>query len=356
MNDTARMLQDLAERLFGDGCTPAAFRAAEDGGWDAALGSSVAAAGLAQAGVPEALGGAGATWAEALGIAEAAGRHALPAPVVETLVANRLLAHAGLPPAPGAASVATAGPATLALRRNSKGGSVGGTLARVPWGRGVEHVVVLARTQDNEGTVALASTAEARVVHGRSVAGEPRDDLVFDEVEIDASRTAIAADDAARAWLEAGALARCAQMVGAMEWILARTLAYSRDRLQFGKPIAGFQAVQHLLARMAGETCAARVAFDAARACADDAGTRQLSTSVAHAKSVAGVAAGQVAAWAHQVHGAMGYSQEYPLHLRTRRLWCWREEFGGERDWQIRIGREVCSAGGAALWPELTGP
>jgi acyl-CoA dehydrogenase len=51
----------------------------------------------------------------------------------------------------------------------------------------------------------------------------------------------------------------------------------------------------------------------------------------------------------------MGFTQEHPLHFATRRLWSWRDEFGADAYWQEQIGRQVCSAGGAALWPRLAG-
>lgn len=55
----------------------------------------------------------------------------------------------------------------------------------------------------------------------------------------------------------------------------------------------------------------------------------------------------------HQVHGAMGFTQEHALHFATRRLWSWRDECGAESFWQEWIGRTVCRNGGAALWPSL---
>jgi acyl-CoA dehydrogenase len=77
--------------------------------------------------------------------------------------------------------------------------------------------------------------------------------------------------------------------------------------------------------------------------------------AVAVAKARAGEAAGKVAEVVHQVHGAMGFTQEHPLHFATRRLWSWRDEFGNEAYWQERIGRLVCARGGDALWPLLVG-
>lgn len=75
--------------------------------------------------------------------------------------------------------------------------------------------------------------------------------------------------------------------------------------------------------------------------------------SVAIAKARVGEAAGHVAAICHQVHGAMGFTQEHPLHFSTRRLWAWRDEWGAETYWQEQIGRIVCAQGGEGFWPLL---
>ena len=76
--------------------------------------------------------------------------------------------------------------------------------------------------------------------------------------------------------------------------------------------------------------------------------------AVAAAKLRAGEAAGAVAAIAHQVHGAMGFTLEYPLHRLTKRLWSWREEYGDETYWGIELGRTMARAGAEGLWPAIT--
>jgi len=57
---------------------------------------------------------------------------------------------------------------------------------------------------------------------------------------------------------------------------------------------------------------------------------------------------------AHQVHGAIGVTDEYALHHATLRLWAWREEFGNEAAWAMELGRAICAAGAGRLWPTLT--
>ncbi|HEX8106320.1 MAG TPA: acyl-CoA dehydrogenase family protein, partial [Kofleriaceae bacterium] len=78
-----------------------------------------------------------------------------------------------------------------------------------------------------------------------------------------------------------------------------------------------------------------------------------LLLEVASAKIRVGEAAAAGAAIAHQVHGAIGFSTEHPLHRFTRRLWAWRDDYGSETVWAARLGAHVAERGGDALWPML---
>jgi acyl-CoA dehydrogenase len=147
-----------------------------------------------------------------------------------------------------------------------------------------------------------------------------------------------------------GAVLRAQQMVGAMERCLEHALKHANERKQFGRALAKFQAIQHMLAEAAGHFAAASAAADGA---AEAWGQPEFRLATAIAKARVGEAAGKVAAICHQVHGAMGFTQEHPLHFSTRRLWSWRDEFGGEAFWEAEIGRGVCAQGGEALWDTL---
>jgi acyl-CoA dehydrogenase len=126
------------------------------------------------------------------------------------------------------------------------------------------------------------------------------------------------------------------------------TVNYANERRQFGRPIAAFQAVQQHLVGIAQETSLVNAAVDgAARApCAFE---------IAAAKALASRAALAATRAAHQVHGAMGMTREYPLHHFSRRLWAWRSEYGDEQHWAARLGRAVAAAGADRLYPALTG-
>jgi acyl-CoA dehydrogenase len=149
----------------------------------------------------------------------------------------------------------------------------------------------------------------------------------------------------------AGALARSAQMAGGLESLLSQSVKYVTERVQFGRPLASFQAIQHQLALLAGHTAAAGIAAQKGFAAMDagDAGFE-----IACAKIRTGEAAGLGAGIAHQCHGAIGFTYEHSLHFVTRRLWSWRAEFGAEAHWAAALGRQVAARGADALWPYLT--
>jgi len=126
-----------------------------------------------------------------------------------------------------------------------------------------------------------------------------------------------------------------------------------KPAVQFGRPIAKFQAIQQQLALLAEQAAAASVAVESA-ATAVAAARPSASLAIAVAKIRAGEAAGKVAEIAHQVHGAIGFTHEHSLHRLTRRLWSWRDEFGTESQWSLDLGKEVMAAGADALWPTIT--
>jgi alkylation response protein AidB-like acyl-CoA dehydrogenase len=125
-----------------------------------------------------------------------------------------------------------------------------------------------------------------------------------------------------------------------MERVLALTVAHANDRVQFGKSIGKFQAIQQQLAVMAEQVFASRMAARIGFASAT--GTpRALQVAVAKART--SEAAAQVAAIAHAVQGAMGITEEADLQLFTRRLHEWRLADGAESHWNVRIGEGLLS-------------
>jgi alkylation response protein AidB-like acyl-CoA dehydrogenase len=352
VNKADPLIVETVTRVCTDLCSPELVNAAEDGTWPAELWTAMESTGLSLAWVPESAGGPGASLVDGFAVLRASARFAVPVPLAETLIAGWLLARAGLRVPEGPMSVAPVH-ASEGIEIDADG-LLHGTVNDVPYAAKAVHLVTIALDGDTP-VVALVPTAGCNLAAGTNLAGETLDSVRFDAVRpVDTGH--MPGPDAMDALQRLGAAVRSQQMAGALERILELSLDYARERVQFGRPIAGFQAIQHGLATLAGEVAAAGAAADAAvstiaRHGIDD---QRALFAIAAAKIRAGEAAGAGAAIAHQVHGAMGFTREYSLHHSTRRLWAWRDDFGAESVWAMRLGTIATSAGAGALWPALT--
>ncbi|MET0250054.1 MAG: acyl-CoA dehydrogenase family protein [Sphingobium sp.] len=307
------MLVETAGRLL------AGLEAAEwSNGW-----SALSDMGLPLALVPEKQGGFGIATADALALVRLSGFHALPLPLAEAMVANRLLAEAGLDLADG--------PATFLTQ----------AVERAPWGRDA-HALALALPG---GWIARIERPQVER-EGTDMAGMPRDLLRFSP---DGAPTGTRDGHASLLW---GAAIRTLQVAGALERVLALTIAHVSERQQFGRPLAKFQAVQHELARMGSEVAAASAAGDmAAEAIAGDTDP---TLAIAAARVRVGEAVGIVTSVALQLHGAIGFTREHMLHRFTTALWSWRDDYGGHGYWSQTLGRAALAAGGDGFWAFAT--
>ena len=322
------MLRSL-DRIVED-TSGSAMLAAADGkpGFPAAVWSALDEAGMTAIGEVDE-GDLGL--ADAMALIERSAYHTLPVPLAETILARRLLAKAKID-APG-------GPLSVAPPSANRDGKTAG----VPWGGSVGGIVIATGAD----TLALID-ADGASTPSFNMAGEPRDTIDLARAKVVATAPLA---DAARLVEAEGALMRAVQMSGAMSRVLDHCLTWANDRVQFGRPIARFQAIQHLMAELAAEAAAASAASMMA---VEDAAARGDRLSIAIAKARSGEAAGRVCAIAHEVFGAMGFTQEHSLHYATRRLWSWRNEFGAEVQWQAEIGRTFAAGGADKIWETLT--
>lgn len=262
-------------------------------------------------------------------------RRSAAVPAAETdLLAAWLARAAGLDvPASGPITVATC----TAERRD---GRIVGVARRVPWASDAT-VVAAARTGD-ELRVAVLDSPE--VAPGTDLAGEPRG-----TVTVDVPESACATVDAALAeeLTQRGAWARCVQTIGAFDSAAELTVAHTRERVQFGRALSRFQAVQHALASMAGEIERARATTDLAVAAAAEHGFDSEPTryAVTVAKVTVGRAVEPVTTIAHQLHGAIGVTVDHPLWLSTMRARSWVDDFGTTAHHARALGRLALAAG-----------
>jgi alkylation response protein AidB-like acyl-CoA dehydrogenase len=139
---------------------------------------------------------------------------------------------------------------------------------------------------------------------------------------------------------ERAALATAAQLIGLSRRMLDMTVQYAKDREQFGKPIGAQQAIKHRLANALIEQEFARpLVYRAGWSVATSADDPEVAVSLA--KIYAGQAARFVAKQALQVHGAIGYTVEYDLHMWMKRTWALAAAHGDAAFHRERVGRRI---------------
>jgi len=339
--DTHSMMLETAGRMLADHCPPEVINQAEKGSWPVDLWQALEEAGITGIAASEEAGGVGGSLVDLAAIQRLLGYYAVPLPAAETALARYLASQAKLD--------LPAGPIALALeqtppRLSADGRRVSGSVRNVPWPQAKAAVVVV----ESEKGAALALISAADKPGANNSAGEPRGRFNLQDVPV--SSSAKLPISTAQAW-QMAALMRVQQMAGAGQRILDICTQYARDRKQFGRPIGSFQAVQQLLSELASHVAAVNSAAESAAAsCESD----PEGFAVAAAKARASESAGKIAAAGHQVLGAMGFTYEHNLHHFTRRLWCWRDEYGSDTYWAGELGRLVCAGGPDALWTGLT--
>ena len=315
-------------RFAAPGFDPAVWRQMCDMGW---LGLRV----------PEAEGGAGLGMAEFCALAEELGGALAPEPLVTGAMAARMLrgdalaaALAGeriiLPAWQERADTVTAGQDTVL-----RDGRVSGRKLFVPMAGGADAFLVTV-----QGGLALVE----RTAPGLSVDLAPtQDGGALGTLTLDAAPAEPIAGDLADA-IEEATLATAASLLGLMERCFELTLDYLRTRKQFGRPIGSFQALQHRAADLKLQLALSRASIEAAAATLDSAAPPALRrAAVSRAKARAADAASLVTRQSIQLHGGIGYTDEYDAGLYLRRAMVLANAFGSSRLHRARY---------AALMPE----
>ncbi|MDO9565112.1 MAG: acyl-CoA dehydrogenase family protein [Bradyrhizobium sp.] len=351
MAESENIVAETAERIFADLADAQTINSDKNGSWKAPLWQALTESGLPLAWVPEELGGSGASLAEGFSVLSSAGRFAVAVPLAETMLAGWLLAQAKIASPEGEMTVAPASPRDR-ITLNADG-TLSGRARGVPFAKAAKHIAVLA--DDGKGnalSIALVDAASVRIEAGLGLGGDASDTVTFSKVAPITIKPAPKGFDQTALMLMGG-VARSLQIAGALESMLDISVRYSNERVAFEKKISKFQAVQHNLARLAGESAAAlAAATSAADAVAnstsfDDA----FFLEAASAKIRCSEAAEKGAAIAHQVHGAIGFTIEHILHRYSLRALAWRDDFGSESYWAVELGKLVADRGADELWP-----
>lgn len=347
-NDNDQLIEDTARRILAAHCTPEQLKDVE-GAWNQKLWVDLEGTGLPNAFEPEGRGELDLPASVALNVVRVAGEYSTPVPLAENMLANWLLQFTGLPAMAGPLSVAPVNTEdALTLRRQDGGWRLSGKAVRVPWARYAAGLVVVACADGEEFAVQVPA-GSYEISNGENLAREPRDNVTFDTIVKEEAVRPL--QGGFQRMYAMGAAMRVLQIAGAMDSILRLCVQYVQDRKQFGKPLSKFQAIQQNIAVAGANVAAASAAANSVIRAIE---TDDIGFEIAAAKVRAGEASTIASKLAHQVHGAMGFTQEYELHFLTKRVWSWRDEFGGEKYWSVRIGEEVCRRGAENLWPFIS--
>ncbi len=347
--ESDNIVVETAEKIFADLADPQTINNDKKDSWQAPLWQALSEAGLPLSWVAEDLGGSGASLADGFALLNAAGRFAVAVPLAETMLAGWLLSQGKIASPEGEMTVLPASPKDrITLDAD---GALSGRARGVPFAKAAKHFAVLAHGKDGV-SIALVDASKGRIEAGLNVGYDHSDTVTLDKVQPVAIKPAAKGIDQTTLMLMGG-VARSLQIAGALESMLDISVRYSNERVAFEKKISKFQAVQHNLARLAGESAAAlAAATSAADAIANaEAFNDEVYLEAASAKIRCAEAAEKGGGIAHQVHGAIGFTMEHILHRYSLRALAWRDDFGSESHWAVELGKLVANRGADELWP-----
>lgn len=317
---------------------------------DNALWKALTEAGFTALDVPQAAGGQGADLADALVVLGTLTEAGAVTPYAEhALLAGWLAGSVGHALDGVTATVAVVDDGTAV--RSADRIQFSGRAIGVPRATTADVIAVLAATADGP-VIAVVNRREPglRVEPGTDLMGLDCCDIVFDDAEVTFSASSPVTVDDLRT---RGALVYAVALAAAARAVRERTVRYAAERVQFGRPLAKFQAIQQTLAHMAAQS----TMMETAARAATDASSEDIATArdaIAAAKIVTSRSAHDVAAAAHQIHGAIGFTAEHSLGRFTTALWTWRDRYGTEHDWSEQLAARILD-GGLDPWHVITG-
>jgi alkylation response protein AidB-like acyl-CoA dehydrogenase len=352
LNEQQEMMQSLARDFLADEYTDKVLKAsvAEDE-HNPELWKKVAALNLTGLGIPEEYGGVG-DFLDLTVVLEEMGRACFISPFFSSVVlgASTIL-EAGnatqkqqyLPDIAEGKSIFTLALTeesghfspedikTVAVRRGN-GYIINGRKVFVPDARTADYLICATRTsQDNGITLFILdiNTKGISINPLTMISGDKMAEVLFDNVEV--SPEAVLGDED-KGWfylekvLQKASVAKCAELVGLSRQVLDITLDYAKERIAFGHPIGAFQSIQHRCADMLIDTDASRfLTYQAAwRINAGLPSARE----TAIAKAWVSQASRRVMKSAHQVHGAIGFTEDHILHYYTKKARAGESAFG----------------------------
>ncbi len=325
LSEDQRQIQRTARELLADRARPERVRScAEEGRLDESLWSELCSLGWPGIAIAEEYGGQGLGLVELAILCEELGRTVAPVALLPTVLAALVIEQAGSAEQrerwlPGLASGQSLG--ALGVERDGIGELV----------LGAPEAEVLVLTQGGDLRARVCTREESTVERVDSI--DPTRPTARVTASVDAGEV-LAGN--VQAGLDRALVAVSAELVGVCERALDMTVAYVKERKQFGVPVGSFQAVSHRCAQMLLDTERARSSTSYA-AWAADADPESLPEAAAMAKASASQAGVGVTASAIQAHGGIGFTWEADVHWLYKRALLDASLLGGAKRHRARL-------------------
>ena len=346
LTETQQLLRNTAKEFLETECPSSYVREMEqdERGYTPEMWQKVADQGWLGLAFPEEYGGAGLDFVDLAILLEEMGRYMLPGPFFSTVVMSGLAILEGGSEAQkkeylsriaeGQITVTLAltesngrwdaGGVEATAERDGGGWVLNGVKLFTPYAHVSDYILVVARTGPGAEDVSMFMTPRAADGISQTVlmtiASDRQSEVVLENVRVPASAL-IGEVNGAWPVMEKvkayGAVGKCAELSGATQQVLDMTVEYAKQRLQFGRPIGSFQAIQHHCANMAIDVEGSKyITYQAAWALADGLDAPR---EVSLAKAWVSDASKRVCATGHQCHGAIGFTKEHDMQLFSRR-------------------------------------
>ncbi len=343
------MIKKSAREFLEKECPKSLVRAMEEDprGFSTELWKKMADLGWMALPFPEQYGGTGNSFLDLSVLIEEHGRALVPGPFFSTVaLCGMPILHFGteeqkkryLPKIADGSEIwvyaqtepsATWEASGVALEAVKKGNDyvLNGTKLFISYGQGADHLLVVARTKKGgkpEDGVSLfivdAKSPGIKYEALKTIASDHQVEIQFKDVKAPAGNIVGKPDqgwDVVRKIAEWGASGKCAEMVGGAQKVLEMSVDYAKQRVQFGRPIGSFQAIQHHCANMVTDVDGSRyIAYEAIWRLSEGLDS---SKEVSMAKAWVSDAYRRVCALGHQIHGGIGFTKEHDMQLYFRR-------------------------------------
>jgi acyl-CoA dehydrogenase len=353
MTSYENILAETMNKFLKEHCTKELIDEAEKGNFPIKLWENLESMGVTTVSIPEEAGGTGFSKKEALKLLKISGEFSAPIPLAETFIANCILYEIGLPVSSVPMTVINPKDRKNIIFKSDEGcWKISGIAKSVPFARYADKIIVIGQSESDTSMISILNVNDLKVEPGQNLAGEARDTVYFNSVKVNNENVKSVKKESVYQIYCQYALTRIALMSGAMEHVLELTIQHANERKQFGKPIGKFQAIKQQLAVLASQVLSAGIAAEYAIESVNQ--KEDLEREVMIAKIQVGEAVKDAVRIAHQVHAAMGFTYEHPLHHSTRRLWSWRDEFGTEAEWSRQFGKIILSPSKESVWEIIT--